>query len=262
MPTPRINLKKPENEPRGNSPVIHMSGESLNRPLTMPWVFRPIFVFFIVAAILIGYFIFQRAYDAIIVAPQQEIENFEKNLSRDVPLQLPVLTSLVQLDNETIYNVFAESGYTTIDRNTLNNVESTGIDVVRIPEGVSEADAKLAFANKLNGISGSEVILMLNGSWQFTVGRDGYIDMKVKYADLKSHTIEEAIETAVQSQGLSDAYVEEVGEDNAGNTFKSGIVTINETNYYWRVSACALSELYPIDGIPKEACYVGIRLYL
>ncbi|MCL1798553.1 MAG: teichoic acid transporter [Eggerthellaceae bacterium] len=238
-----------------------MDGSPLARPLSMPLAFKAILVCFVIAGAAIGGTIFQRAYDDVILAPQREIDRIEQNLARVAAVQLPALPNLIQLDDEAVLATLGAEEYNLFDMNTVASHEGTGINLVKLPEGVSLVDASLAYNSGLQSLSSSEAIRMLNGSWTLTIGRDGYLDMRLRYADFRSENIEVAIQNALGSQGLAEAVVEEEGEDTAGNTYKTGVVSINDASYSWRVSACPLAEVYSIERLPHNTYYVGIRLY-
>lgn len=248
---------------RRDDRVHYIDGSALLRPIEMPWAFRAIVAIFVVVGAVIGGIILINAYDTMMLAPQREVENTQKNLAREVPLQLPLLTSLIQLDDASIKAALDAADYLWYDMNTIGGtVEGGGIDAMKLPEGVSLVDAALAYSKGISRLSSSDAARYLNGSWRYTVGRGGYVDMKVKYADFRSGSIEAAIQNAIVQEGLGETERGESGIDNAGNTYQTGTVNVNGVIYSWQVSACPLSEVYGIEGLPEDAVYVGIRMYL
>jgi len=262
MELPRLGLNQ-KRAVKKDDRVNYMDGSALLRPLTMPWAFRAIVIVFVAVGVAVGAVILVNVYDAVVLAPQREAEDTQKYLTQQTPLQLPVLTSLVQLSDSQIMATLQDAGYATFDMNTIGGAtEGAGIDVMKLPEGVSLVDAGIAYSNGISKLSSSDAARYLNGSWRFTVGRGGYLDMKVKYADFASGTLQAAIQSAIDQEGLSGTAFGESGVDSAGNTFQSGTVDVDGTVYNWQVSACLLSEVYSIDGLPENSFYVGVRMYL
>ena len=262
MELPRLGLNRNNKSARDFNRVTYMDTSALQRPFDMPWLIRLFVLAFVVAGAIIGAVVIRGVYDLVVLEPQRELESIRKNLARDVPLQLPVLTRLIQLDEESVYEVLENEGYITFDMNSLGGIEGTGIDMVKLPDGVSLMDAGIAYAKGLSKIPDSEAILMINGSWRFSVLPGSYADMKVKYADFKSGSIDAAINYAIREQGLADSEFRESGIDSAGNTYQTGVVYVNGTMYRWQVSACPLNEVYSISELPEDSVYVGIRLFL
>lgn len=242
-------------------PVRFIDGSALDRPLKVPWTFRIIMAVIVAVAAIGGGIFFFNVSDEINNAPLREAEATEAALNREVALNLPVLPSLVQLDDPSILALFTEAGYTIYDLNSANQAEGTGFDVIKLPEGVDLIDAGVLYSKGITNLSSSEAARLLNGSWRMTVSRSGYVSMSVKYADFTSGGVDAAVQNAIISQGLAESVPTDSGVDSAGNTFQSGQIDINGTIYQWRVSACPLLDFYSIDGLPDTGAYVGIRLY-
>ena len=136
---------------------------------------------------------------------------------------------------------------------------TAGLDLVKLPEDVTVADAAAMYAKGVGGLSASQAALLLNGSWTLTVDRSDTLTMAVKYADFSSSTLEAAIQAAVAAEGFQ-ATSTSTDTDEVGNTFQTGTVDIDDVTYTWRVSAAPLSDKYDIKGLPSTAAYVGIRL--
>jgi hypothetical protein len=215
---------------------------------------------FVVVGAIIGVIFLAGFIDEMVNAPQREIEATQENLAREVDYGTPILPSLVGLDDASIMGVYADAGFTIYDLNSAN-AEGAGLDIIRLPEGISVVDAGLMYSQGVSNLSSSDAARLLNGSWRLTVGRSGYIDMTTRYADFTSGSAETAIQNAIAQQGLAESSMGEAGVDNAGNTFQAGSVVIGDVGYNWRISACALSEVYSVDGLPSDAIYVGIRMY-
>ncbi|MCL2827033.1 MAG: teichoic acid transporter, partial [Eggerthellaceae bacterium] len=166
------------------------------------------------------------------------------------------------LDDDTINSTLNANSYTLLDWNSLGTGSGTNIDLIKLPDGVTIIDAGIDYSNGISSLSSSEAARLLNGSWEFTVVRGNSIDMRVKYADFTSGTLDAAIQNAIDQQGLSGTPLGEAGVDAAGNSYQTGSVNVNGTAYNWQVSACVLTDAYSVSGLPADAMYVGIRLYL
>ena len=88
--------------------------------------------------------------------------------------------------------------------------------------------------------------------------KSGYT-VRIRYADFEAGSLDSAIGRAMKTQKLTSKDVSESGEDKSGNTYKTGTVRIGTRTYTWRVSALPLSEMYDVKGLPKDACFVGLR---
>ena len=238
----------------GDGPVRYLDGSSLTRPLEAP---RPqmlaMAAFVLAAAVIGGVFLFN-VIDNV-------THSVEQNLARPTSMaSLPNLASLVGLDAEGVKAAFAESGWSIADKGALSGDESGNLDLIKLPDDVSEAQALLMYSN-VSGLSAADATLLLNGSWQFTSEAGDSANMRVKYADFSSGSVEAAVQTAIASEGFDPATAGEMAVDESGNTFQEGTVAAGDATYHWRVSAIKLSSVYDIKGLPDTAVYVGIRLY-
>lgn len=244
----------------GDGPVRYLDGSSLTRPLEAP---RPqmlaMAAFVLAAAVIGGVFLFN-VIDNVTHSAERTRATVEQNLARPASMaSLPNLASLVGLDAEGVKTAFAESGWSIADKGALSGDESGNLDLIKLPDDVSEAQALLMYSN-VSSLSAADATLLLNGSWQFTSEAGGSVNMRVKYADFSSGSVEAAIQAAMASEGLEGSTLGESGVDDAGNTFQTGTIDVDGTTYAWRVSAIALSSVYDITGLPDTAVYVGVRM--
>ena len=186
----------------------------------------------------------------------QSQASVEENLSRTVSYNLPGLTQMADMDDQAILDSLAAAGYTVYNQTAEG---TAGLDLVKLPEDVTVADAAAMYAKGVGSLSASQAALLLNGSWTLTVDRSDTLTMAVKYADFSSSTLEAAIQAAVAAEGF-EASSTSMDTDEVGNTFQTGTVDIDDVTYTWRVSAAPLSDKYDIKGLPSTAAYVGIRL--
>ncbi|BAK44458.1 hypothetical protein [Eggerthella sp. YY7918] len=240
--------------------VRYLDGSSLLRPLSMPRPQLLIAGAFVVAAAIIGALLLHNVLDTIYGSAARAQASMEENLAREVSYDLPLLSSLIQLDDAGIKQAFTDAGYTTYETSNPEELPNGGFTLIKLPSDVSVEEAGVLYLKGMSKLSAAEAARLLNGSWTITVDRDQALDMSVKYADFSSGSLEAAIDAAIATEGFDPATATEVTQDEVGNTFRSGTIDVNGASYAWRVSAIALSEMYDISGLPEDAVYVGIRM--
>ena len=236
--------------------VRYMDGSSLLRPVDMPRSQKIIMAAFVVIAVIIGFRLATGAITAVSDSNTQSKASVEENLARSVSYNLPVLTQMAEMDDQTILDSLTAAGYTVYNQTAEG---TAGLDLVKLPSDVTVADAAAMYAKGVGSLSASQAALLLNGSWTLTVDRADTLSMAVKYADFSSSTLEAAIQAAIAAEGF-EASSASMDTDEVGNTFQTGTVDIDGDTYTWRVSAAPLSDKYDIKGLPSTAAYVGIRL--
>ena len=107
------------------------------------------------------------------------------------------------------------------------------------------------YVQGIDKLSAGDAVKLLKGAWTLTVSRKAGDDMRLRYADFASGTM--------QVEGLENAEVTDSGVDDSGNTYQAGVVSTDNGTYNWRVSVIELDEVYDISGLPNTAFYVGIR---
>lgn len=246
----------------GKGPVRHLDGSSLLRPIDPPKPQMLIMGAFVVAAIVIGGMLLFTILDNVTYSAERTQKSIEQNLARPAAMEsLPNLASLIGLDDEGIKTAFAEAGYTIVDKASMSGGGDGSLELIKLPSDVSVEQATLLYAQGIPKLSAADATLLLNGSWQFTSTPGDYLDMRVKYADFSSGSVEAAVQTALVSEGLEATVLGESGVDDAGNTFQAGTIDVGGTVYQWRISAIGLSSVYDVKGLPETATYVGIRLF-
>ncbi len=250
------HTRRPNGTPDG---VVYPDGSVLNRPLDMPRNVRMGLLIAVIVAAIIGGIIIYRVVDAEINAPEREQQELLTNIQREVTLDLPPLAQLLFMDDEDSMQLLIDTGATFYETVSIGTRAEGGFEVVKLPQDVSLVDAGIMYAQGINNLSGSEAAKLLNGSWVFTYNREGTTSVRVRYADFHSGTADAAIDAAMAAEGLADAEVSDSGVDDAGNTFRTGNLTIDGTPVTWRVSVVPLSDVYSVSGFPSDALYVGIR---
>lgn len=253
MPSRNNNL------PGEEQAVVYPDGSALLRPLDPPRSLKAKMLVPVVAACLIGGAIFLGYANAVIGEPQRQQEALEANITRDVALDLPAIAPLLSMGDQDIMSSLQSSGYTMYEKTPVGSNEKGGFEVIKLPSDVSLEQAGLMYLQGIDNLDPSDAGLLLHGSWSLSVDRSAGVNIRVRYADFNSQTIDAAIQNAKAAQGLADIQAEEAGVDDSGNTFQTGKAESNGETYTWRVSVCPLSDIYSVSGLPEDAYYVGIR---
>ncbi len=243
-----------------DGPVRHLDGSGLKRPIDMPKSAMVVMGAFVVVAAIIGGTVLFNVLDDVHNSAARTQLTVEENLSRPVTLDLPQLSSLFLLDNESIKQTFANAGFTTYELTSTEDEAKGGFDLFKLPSDVSVADAGVMYLSGINSLSAADASRFLNGSWRMTVTRNDGTDMGVWYADFASGSVDAAIQSALAAEALDTSTMGESGTDESGNTFQTGTVDVGGTICSWRISAILLSSYYDIEGLPDTAVYVGIRM--
>lgn len=245
--------------------VRYMNAPALRRgmhiPVNIKLLIAGLGVLALLGAALFGF----RIYNNVVNAPARYAESIAIAINEGKDLQLPTLNNFVGSDAVTIRDSFSASGYKTIDVDALyaaegEELDPNSIDIVKTPSDVEENRALELFRSNLRRTEVVEAAHFLAGTWRFSSYLGEGIDLKVKYADFTSSSIEEAIMTAIAAQGWADSTFGETGVDQSGNTYQNGTIQVNDYQLHWSVSVCPLSEVYSVSGLPENSFYVGARL--
>ena len=148
--------------------VRYMDGSSLLRPVDMPRSQKIIMAVFVVIAIIIGFRLATGAITAVSDSNTQSKTSVEENLARSVSYNLPVLTQMVDMDDQAILDSLTAAGYTVYNQTSEG---TAGLDLVKLPSDLTVADAAAMYAKGVGSLSASQAALLLNGSWTLTVDR-------------------------------------------------------------------------------------------
>lgn len=246
----------------GKGPIKYLDGSSLSRPLEAPRQQMMIMGGFVVVAIIIGVVLLFNIINAATNSAAHSQASVEENLARPTSMEsLPSLTSLIGLDADGIKTAFANAGYTVIDKSLLTGADDGSIQLIKLPTDVTAEQAGAMYLKGVSKLTASDATLLLNGSWQFTAAPGDAVDMRVKYADFSSGSVDAAVQNAMAAEGLDTTTLGQSGLDDSGNTFQAGTLNAQGAVYQWQVSAIPLSSKYDIAGLPENATYVGIHLY-
>ena len=238
--------------------VIYPNVEALSRPLDMPPNVRRGTLFALIAAAVIGIIFLIWYFDGIVNEPKRQQEAITETLAQDVSYDLPNLYSLMPLDDASIYASLEETGATLYEMPVKEG--RSLYEVIKLPAGMSVVDAGAMYLSGIDTLSAAEAARLLLGSWDLEVDRENGVNMALHYADFKSGSVDAVVQDALSTEGLTDAAIEDSGEDNAGNTYVMGTIDGDAGTYSWRVSALPLSKIYNVQGLPDDAVYVGIRM--
>lgn len=246
-----------------DGPVRYLDGSGLDRPLDMPRQQIAIMIGFVIVAAVIGGLLVFNILDAVQGSAARSKASVEENLSRDVSYDFPNLASLATLGDDDIKQGFTDAGFTTYDTSKEDEFPDGGFEMIKLPSDVGLDTAAALYMQGISNLTAGDAALLLNGSWTITVNRENGTDLRLRYADFSSGSVDAAIQHAMDAEGFDPATIPEEdgsGVDDSGNTFKTGTVDVGDAKYTWRISAISLSSVYDISGLPESAVYVGIHL--
>ena len=237
--------------------VRYLDTEALARPLDMPSGMKRGLIAALAAGCVVGAIMLFNYFDAVVNGPAREQASLEQNIAKEVSYDLPAIGTLMNLGDADIMSAISVNGaqfYEKIPAGTEG-----GFEVIKLADGVSLADAGLMYVQGIDNLSGADAARLLNGSWDMTIDRKSGVDIRVRYADFTSGTLEQAIQKAMEAEGLTVDNITDSGIDDAGNTYSAGTINIDGAEYSWRASALKLSKVYNVKGFPENAAYVGVR---
>ncbi len=253
-----------------HNPVIYLDGSSMLRPQRPTKSVIGFAAVVVVVALILSSSMAYKAIDKILHGEENRISQIEQLLHRDVTLHLPHLTDLIHMDDTSLLQFLNDNGYRFIDLDTLaaeaqniEYVDNPGVDVVCTPSDVDPDKTKAVYAKGINGADALTVAQYYNTSWHLINDIDNAV-LSVKYTDFVSTTPEEALDTAMETQGWLEnehVIVEDEGVDEADNMYRSGTVHTDTGDFSWRISTCLFSAAYDVSDLPETTHYVGIRIY-
>lgn len=254
-------FKKPDDATVTQGNITYPNAAKLLRPQSIKGPALILVGIIIVAAIAAGYTFASKAADALYFSEIRKGSQVEQYMAREIAYDMPQLKDYIaEEDAEAIYNTISEQH--TLVLLSADGVTSTGFDAFRLPSDISPEEGTAALKDGIGAMDIVKASKVLNGGWRMTADFSSYQDLKLRYADMKSNSLEEAIIAAIHDQGFDsdESEVAKEGIDESGNTYKSGSIDIDGETYFWRVSAVKFNEAYPIKGMPETTLYVGIRM--
>lgn len=239
--------------------IRYYDGAELSRPLEVPSAVKIVMAVAMVIAAFIGVWVLQHYFDRIMNEPLRQQEALQENLSREVSYDFPPLAALMGLSDEEMMTTLSDYGYTLYERTPVGTDPDGGFEVIKLPSDISLEEAAAFYLTGIDRLSAPDAVKLLKGAWTLTVSRKTGTDIRLRYADFSSGTIEKAVQSAMAAEGLENAEVNDSGVDDSGNTYQAGSVATDYGTFNWRVSVIELDEVYDISGLPNTAYYVGIR---
>lgn len=239
--------------------VAYLDGAPLKRPLDMPRAQRVIALFILAVGVVIGAMLVNDLVVSRWRASADAERAVAENLARPGAVEsLPDVAGLMRLDNDGVRAAFAEAGYAVYDASAMD--DSHDMVLYKVPGDMSVEDAAVLFLQGVGSLDAGRASRLLNGSWYFAADRANGTSMVVRYADFTAGDPEVAVHDAISREGFDVAGISESGVDESGNTYSMGTVDVDGTACTWKVSALPLDEVYPVPGLPEDACYVGVRV--
>ncbi len=243
---------------RGN--IAYLDGTPLTRPSSMPMAQRFIAIGIVVVALLIAFALVNNFVISRIQESQATEKAIADNLARPASIEsIPNMQSLSNLDNDAIRAQFADAGYTMYDQSARD--ESNDLVLYRVPADVKVDDVAAAYLQGMNSLSAVDASKLFVGGWYFAADHSNGTSMVVRYVDFSTADPQIAVQNAITKEGFDKATITESGEDESGNTYSMGTCVVDgDVVCTWKVSALPLEDVYSISGLPKNACYVGVRI--
>lgn len=240
------------------APVRYLDPGALARPLDMPRTQRIQMLAFVAVAVLIGVLIFNNVTSGMSSGSSAASGEVAQIIAENGDLDLSVLADYTINDADGIKSRLSDAGITYYDNSKSSDDE---LELVRVPDGLNSSEVKSILTSGLSSVDTATAARYICGTWRLTGNFDSGVDLRVRYCDLSATTASAALTDAAKSQGYTIPESAQETTDSAGNTSVSGTVDYDGTTYAWTISACDLSNVYNVSGIPGTAQYVGIHLY-
>lgn len=239
--------------------VKHLDSTPLKRPITMP-VGQRVFMLAIVAvAVVIGFMFLNNTILESMRQTAATERAIEENIKREGSVAtLPVMATLINRSDEEIRGMFQEAGYKVFDASSLDQSGNTVL--FKLPSDVSVEEARAFYSDGIASLTAEQATRFLNGGWRLTADWKGGTSMVVHYTDFTTGDPEVAIRTALEKEGFDPNSVTDSGVDDSGNTYSMGTIDVDGTICSWKISALKFEDMYSINGMPENACYVGVRM--
>lgn len=240
-----------------DQPIRYLDPGSLAKPIDMPRNQRMLVLVFVAIAALIGGLIINSVLGSAHSSSNDTSQEVEQIISETRDLNLPKLADYTINDADGIKTRLDNANIDCYDN--LKNSDDE-LELVYIPDGMKTADVKGILSDGINSADATTAARYICGSWRLTGNFDNGVDLRVRYCDMSATTATAALKDAANSQGYTIKKNAKQTTDSAGNTSVSGTTTYQGTTYKWTISACDISNVYNVSGIPGSAQYVGIHL--
>lgn len=238
--------------------ISYVDAAALTRPQKITGPSRVFAVTIVVAAIAVGGAAAYFAMDNLVLSGMRANAQVEQILEQNAELSLPRLKKVVGTSTQETRSYLESKGAVLVDVPASKQTDET-MDVFAVgPNSTAEESAQL-LSQGLGKLSNSDFVKLMYGTWRMDAENKAAYTVRVRYADFEADSTDAAINRAMSTQKLTSKDVSESGEDDSGNTYKTGTVRIGPNSYTWRVSALPLKDMYKIKGLPEDAFFVGLR---
>lgn len=233
----------------------------LLREQKIPFSKKPVALIIIAIAVVIAAVALYKVTDTVIFAQQRTEEAVANNVARDVSYDFIHLKDFVDYSDSELES-YLESKFDIYKVQPDENFPSGGFDLFKLPSDVSVSEATTMLQDGFAGMSAENASKLFTGGYRVSMDLSSYFDLKIRYADFKSGSLDVAISNALNEQGFttSETEITDSGVDESGNTYKAGTIEIGEKTYFWRISAVMLDDVYSIKNMPEKGVYVGVRI--
>lgn len=239
--------------------IAYLDGAPLRRPFSMPAGQRFLALIIVAIAVIIGFVFINNTVISALRESAQAEQAIETNLARQASIEtLPNMAKLINRNDKGIKKAFKKAGYTVFDASSEDDSED--MTLYKLPADVTLDEAAAMYAKGISNLTAVQATKLLVGSWQFVAERSSGTSMVVRYADFTTGDPQVAVQNALEKSGFDPESISDSGVDDSGNTYSTGTLTVDDTTCVWRISAIPLEEIYDINNMPEEACYIGVRV--
>ena len=239
--------------------VAYLDSAPLRRPFSMPLGQRVLALIIVAIAIVLGFVFINNTVISAMRESAQAEQAIEANLARQASIEtLPNMADLITRSDKGIKKAFKKAGYTVFDASSEDDSED--MTLYKLPADVTLDEAAAMYAKGISNLTAVQATKLLVGSWQFVAERSSGTSMVVRYADFTTGDPQIAVQNALEKSGFDPESISDSGVDDSGNTYSTGTLTVDDETYVWRISAIPLEEIYDINNMPEEACYIGVRV--
>lgn len=239
--------------------IAYLDGAPLRRPFSMPAGQRFLAFIIVAVAIVLGFLFINSTVISALRETAQAAQAIENNLARQASIEtIPNMADLINRNDKGVKKAFKKAGYTVFDASSESDSED--MTLYKLPADVTLDEASVLYAKGISNLNAVQATKLLVGSWQFVAERSVGTSMVVRYADFTTGDPLVAVQNALQKTGFDPESVTDSGVDDSGNTYSTGTLQADDATCVWRISAIPLDEIYDINNMPEEACYIGVRV--
>ena len=239
--------------------ISYLDSAPLRRPFSMPAGQRFLALIIVAVAVVLGFLFINSTVISALRESAEAEQAIENNLTRQASLEtIPNMADLINRNDKGIKKAFKKAGYTVFDASSENDSED--MTLYKLPADMTLDEASAMYAKGISNLTAVQATKLLVGSWQFVAERSTGTSMVVRYADFTTGDPQIAVQNALEKTGFDPESVTDSGVDDSGNTYSMGTLQADDATCVWRISAIPLEEIFDINNMPEEACYIGVRV--